>query len=459
MKCPKRVLIGPWTARSIAMDLCTRIGLTCVWGARNYNMRVDTVVNGPILSTLQSLVEPFNHFERSKSDIWVEGTTVFIRPRGESGSGITMDAHDSRILDMTIQAKPAGLIRVLRLLGSRTGNQNNFLAVDPGVEETETTNETLHPITEAVTLRTVTKRRTRKLDNACLSETIDTFRDAMLKVGSAGQVELVPMHLVGRAETISDWDELTLVYPNKIVNQPKEHSRVTTDYVYDPETTFGTLKQQKRTMIMNDYDLEGFCRCQDTRKEIFEDLSSQVTGGGALGSWTFVKAESKKYDRNGAGMYQITTTQYGADGVAGDCHRTIANGEPPGGPGHTVAGNTNSNAQGTPITYGILISSELGAKDITIDNPNLLLEDLLYIKAQALASSGSTEVEISFSAAGMPWIRRGQFITLTGLFAEDGTTPIPLAAALVTEARVEYRETSKTPTYLTYVKALFWEGP
>jgi hypothetical protein len=153
-------------------------------------------------------------------------------------------------------------------------------------------------------------------------------------------------------------------------------------------------------------------------------------------------------------MYQITTTQFGSDGVAGDVRRTTANGTPPGGPGRSLARNASSEQQ---LVHAVLISNAPGAKDITINNRSLLLEHMHIIASQAQQASGATEVEISFSAAGMPWIRRGQYITLTGLFAEDGTTPVPLQPALVTESRIEYRESSESPTYLTYVKALFWE--
>lgn len=458
------VLTSAWRASDIARDLCRRVGLTCIWQTYDYFMREDTTVNGPVLSTIQSLVEAFSHFEPSKVDIWAEGRNLIIRSRGAlgggsltphgnfAGPGFTLDAHDSRITDLVLRAKLNGFIRILRLTGSKTGS-NLFVAQDPGTEDISTTNETLHPVTGEVTLRTITTRTTRKLDNACLNETVETYRDALVQIGTAGQFELLKMHLVSRASTVSDWDDLALAYPNVILNKPKENSRVTIEEVIDPQSSGGTLAPQKRTSIMNSYDLEGYIRMQDTRKEIWDLLP----GGTGLGkTWVLSKSETKKYDRNGAGQYQITTTQYGADGVAGDSHRTVANGAPPGGPGRSVP--TNASTSGLAITYGILISQEPGAKDITINAPDLLLPELLIIANQAKASSGNVEVSITFCAAAMPWIRRGQYITITGLFAEDGTTPIPISTALVTDARVEYREDSESPEYKTYVTAVFWEA-
>jgi hypothetical protein len=460
-------LTGAWRASDIAKELCRRVGLTCLWQTYDYLMREDTTVNGPILSTIQSLIAPFSHFENAKVDIWAEGLTLIIRTRGAmmaagisgahnfAGPGVSLTAHDARISNLVIRAKFNGFIRILKLTGSRTGT-SPFVEVDPGTRTTETTDETLNPKTGDVTARTVTTRVTRIKDNACLSEVVETFRDAFLSVGTAGQFILLPMHPVARETTVSNWDDLELGFPNVILNKPKENSRVTTTDIFDPNggssAALGVLTPQKRTMIMNSYDAEGYIRMQDTRKENW-DLLPGSTGLGK--TWVLAKMETKKYDRNGAGMYQITTTQYGADGVAGDSHRTVANGTPPGGPGRGMP--SNAAFTGTPISYGILISQEPAAKDITIDNPNLLLSDLLVIAQQAKDNSGSTEVSITFTAAGMPWIRRGMYLTLTDLFAEDGTTPIPLPASLITDARVEYREDSEEPTYDTYVTAVFWE--
>ncbi len=53
---------GHWKASTIAKDLCTQVGLELVWDTYDYDLREDVVVNGPILSAIQSLVEPFSHF-------------------------------------------------------------------------------------------------------------------------------------------------------------------------------------------------------------------------------------------------------------------------------------------------------------------------------------------------------------------------------------------------------------
>lgn len=422
------VLPGPWRAEQIAKDLCARVGLKCQYGAPDYQLREDVAVNGPVLGVIQSLVDPFSHFERSKVDIWLEGDTLIVRPRGAAGIGITLDAHDTRITNLMVRQRLVDLVRVVRLTGSRTGS-NPYFAVDPGDAETETVDEIKDG--DLVISRVVTRETKRILDGAVKHQLIETFkRDNDSTSETFGQIA------VSTAETWSLWDDLVLTYPNQIVNSPHERVRTT--------ITTEEGVPVKRTRVIHSYDANNFLQAQET-------ISEDPVGFG----WEVVKSEIKTYRRNGPNMYQITSTQYSSDGRAGEVHRTTALGSPPGGPGRGFGGG-GGEFQGEPITLGKIISTLPGAKDFTVTNASLLMEHLQIILAQAEAASGATEYEINFTAAGIPWIHRGQFIQLTGLTREDGVTPIPLQNSLVSEAKQEYRETSPEPTYLTHVKALFW---
>lgn len=450
------VLHGFRTASAIAKDLAARVGLGLIWNTYDYILREDVTVSGPVLAAIQSLCEPFSHFERSKVDIWAEGGTLIIRNRNATGGGISMDAHDSRITDLVLKAKFTGYVRVLRILGSATGTHGPDFAVDPGFRVDETTEEmgsagpsSFQSSASVTTYDTkiVTRSRIRILDNAQMDQTVSTFKDVIDAQGVLHRAALVSLK-----ETISDWDDLALIFPNTIVNRPKENSRTITESGFDPQAP-GALAPLNRTTITHNYSLDGYLTAQNTTKEVWD---ATPTPRGPQG-WVLDSSETKQYQKNGAGQYQITTTQYGSDGTPGDVRRTMANGTPPGGPGRGLSGSAGGTNE-QQITFATLISTQPGAKDITINNKSLLAQHMTIIAQQARAQSGSTEVEISFTAAGMPWLRRGQYITLTGLFAEDGTTPIVLPAALVTEARIEYRESSESPTYLTYCKAVFWES-
>lgn len=444
-------LHGQWRVSQIIKDLCQRAGLGVSYGGPDYQLREDTVVNGPILGAIQSLIEPFNHFEPSKMDMWVESGILIIRPRGTAGPGAAsqiLDAHDTRITDLMIRQRYLNTIRVLRLVGSRTGTNLN-VAIDPGSRTDVTTDETVDPTTNAVTLKTVTTSLIRILDNAVKSQTVQVFGD---KVNDQGV--LTRGALISEKAIVADWDDLVLGYPNVVVNQPKQHSQVTTESGFNQAigSEHTELVPMNRTTVLHKYSLTGYLTLQDTKKEIWD---TTPTPFGVVG-WILDSREAKAYEDNGAGMYQITTTQFGADGTPGDVRRTTANGTRPGGPGRKTSAGKSANSDET-VTYATVISLAAFAKDLTIQNKSLLQEHLTLIARQAVASSGKTEVEVSFTAAGMPWIKRGQFLQITGLHREDGTTLIPLGAGLVTEARIEYRETKDGPTYKSMVKYVYWE--
>lgn len=442
------VLPGPWTAQRIATDLCQRAGLGCAYGSPDYQLREDFAVNGSVTEAIQQLVQPFSNFESSKADMWVENGVYIVRHRGEgTPSVLTLDVHDARISEMVVLDSDLPKIRVLRMVGSMTGANLN-VAADPGDATRETTDETEEG--GVVTSRVITRERYRILDNAVKSQTIETYEERFTGGISNG------LELVSRKETSSDWDDLVLTFPNQIVNFPKEHTRTIVES--GPDAEFPEFwSPLKRTRIRHAYNGDGYLKMQEVFEEDWEkgdDINPAVSI--ALGHWEPSGSEIKQYRENGAGMYQITTTQISAEGTPGQTRRTTANGTPPGGPGRSVAGNVADNT--IAVTYGVVISQDPLARDVTISNRSLLPEHALKIKAQAIAASGALEREIKFTAAGMPWLRRGQFILLEGLISEGPyEEPITFQPALVTAARLEYREgPDGEPSYKSYVSMVYW---
>jgi hypothetical protein len=433
------ILPGPHTARQICIDLCARVGLGCLYQAPDYTLREDVAVNGPVLQAIQNLVASFSHFERSKVDIWVENKTLIVRSRAgtdgktpTAGPGVSMSVHDARISNLMIRTRFLGYIRVLRLSGAGNGVG---VAVDPGTIDTETTDE----LTNAGVLvsRIVTHETKRVLDGAVKHQFIETYKDPNDGGG---------FRLVSTEDVTSDWDDLQIVFPNTVVNSPKEKRRVIV--LSGVDSTSHLFVPQHRTTIIHAYDPSNFLSAQETIKEDWDSTASKGKGG-----WVPASSETKQYRDNGPGMYQITTCQYGGDGSPGQAQRTTALGTRPGGPGRGSTPNVNDSP---PFTVGVIISTLPSAKDVTISDRNLLPQHLQIILAQARAAHGATESEMSFTAAGMPWLHRGQYIQLTGLFKEDGTTPIPLNNALLSEVKHEYRESNPKPTFLSHVKALWW---
>jgi hypothetical protein len=425
-------VFGKQTARDIAEDLCERVGLSVSFGAPNYRMRENFAVNGSVISALQQLVNPFNYFEPSAYDIWAEGGLVVIRSRETAGPGIDLDAHDARVTDLVIRARGLSSIRVLRLEGSRTGASGGVAVT--GFDDTETVDELEEG--GVIVSRIVTREHTRQIDRAVLSQTVETW-----KLDADDQLVLTAVDSIQ-----SNWDAPEVVFPNTIVNSPKENERTITREGLDED---GNIVPVSRTRISQSYDEDGYLRAQNTTKEDWD-------ADAASGAGQFVRSESetKTYRRSSMGSYQITTTQFDADGAPGATRRTTANGTPPGGPGRGVGSNADVTEE--QVVYATVISNDPGARDITITNKNLLAEHLAIIAGQATRASGATEVEASFTAAGMPWIHRGQTLVLTGL-DDDLGYDIPLQPFLVVEAKLEYRENSENPTYLTHVRGVFYD--
>ena len=468
---PEVVYVGPaLSARYICEDLARRAGLSCLYQTTNYRFLEDFTATGSVLDSIRAVVEPFSHFEPSKADIWVEGTQIIVRARDVGGPASSLSVFDARLSHFDTQARELGRIRVLRLTGGVAINPK-FLAVDPGtpvddspfaagVGELETIENTDETVQQGRVVKRVVLRETRRVrDHAILASRDETYLESVVD-GIRKD-----LRLVSTLDVASDWEPLRLGYPNRIVNSPKELTRTSTTEgltkIQDRitgETTF--VWEPKELVIMSQtYDKDtGFLLSQTTSKDTWDREKRSWSGAP---TW-----EIKTYRKNGAGTYQITTVQHDADGTPGGPKRTTAGGPPPGGPGRRADGRSQlpppergpgdqTPIPGIPVTYAAVIdgSNGRGSRDFSLHNPNLLENDLAVIAAQARQASGKTEVELSFTAAAIPWLRRGQRLQLTGLEDEAGGS-IPLQLALVTECKHEFREGQ---SYRSHIKACWWE--
>ena len=447
------VVIGVVLASAIAADLCTRVGLTCSWGAPDYTMREDFEVKGTVLGGVQQLVEPFNHFEPSKVDVYLNGTVLVVRQRGgEAAGAIAMNVHDARITSFMIRRHFLGYIRVLSLFSSAAaadsaGGPPNICP--PGVyvfstSESDTEDEVsddTHGVVSRLSVHTVQ----RDFDNAVLSQisTVEKWDGAASPPG---------LRTLSVSTTTNGWPSLPILIGADGVQSvpyvPPMENSITNAVKYDSKGNGTSI----RTSIYPKYDSTGYKISDTTVIETFPPDKPSTT-----------RTEVKTYRKNGLQMTEITSLRND-----GSLRKTSANGTPPGGPGRGTVilsgvcglgddpgGGTGGGGEGSSLAFAVLISSEITAKDVSMSNNNLRLADLNLIAAQALAASGSTETEISFTAANIPWLNRGDYLALTGLENEAGD-PIPLSTALITEAKHEYRENGPNPTSLTHVRASYW---
>jgi len=465
---PEVVYVGPaLSARYICENLALRAGLSCLYQAPDYKFLEDFHATGSVMDSMLAVVEPFSHFEPSKVDVWVEGTQLILRSRSVASGSTSLSVFDARLTDLMGRSRRLARIRVLRLTGGVAINPK-FLDVLPGepVDESpfavgiseqeivENTDETLKD--GRVVARVVTRETRRVRDRAVLASHEDTYLETV-------DDGVRYLRHVTSVDVASDWDSLQLGYPNHIVNSPKEHRRTSITEgrteITDPITGESTWvwRPQLRVIVSPAHDPEsGFLRSQ---------LTSTESWNVETRDWGPATFETKSYRKNGAGSYQVTTTPHAEDGTPEGHKRTTAGGPPPGGPGRRADGRSTAipivqpgdqtPIPGIPVTYAVVIDGApgRGSRDFSLTNGNLLENDLRIIAGQAVAATGKTEVELSFTAHGISWLRRGQRLALTGLEDESGGS-IPLQLALVTECKIEYREGQ---SYKTYVKACWWE--
>lgn len=433
-------LPGSWRASTLCTDLAKRVGLNCSYQATDYTLREDVEVSGPILGAIQQMIAPFCQFEPFKIDIYIEGKMLMIRQRqglaeAPKPGGPVVDpmnvfsVYDARMLDFMLRAHYLDYIRTVRLTGAPYGD------CEGAIIEVHTDETTSGEGDDSVSTRIVETRTIRTPDNAELSSVKETYT-----TDSDGT-----MRLSERANKNSVWDGLLFDKNCKLLRQAFQRSSQTHIDVLDPDDK--TMGPGGRTTIRYIYDVLGFLAAEESLFETFNKDDNVFEDS---------KKEVKTYRDDGLKGYKCITTTFEAtsDGMKFSSQRTSsASGSRPGGPGRGPA----SNSVDVPHYFKVgIVDNVPGAKDFSYNNDNLLQAHLQEIFDQAKASSGAWEYEMNFIMVNVPWLRKGQMLKLTGMVAEDGTTPIPLQAALITEIKTEYIETGPNPTSLQTVKAVWW---
>jgi len=339
------------------------------------------------------------------------------------------DIKDARISSQMIRFRVLDFIRTVRLTGMPKTSPCLSGLLEYNVV---TTDEIIDNVTGNVTTRIVETRTLRIPDDAELRSVKETW------IGDSVGGSMAFPNL--KSETFFNQDLLFFDANCNILGNPRLNGSVTIESTMEE----GEIK---RKTIKYSYDGDGFMRAEEMTEE---DKNADTK------NWEPFKREIKTYRRPSVKMVQTTTETFGPDTDGSwtpsqDTRRSTGSGLPPGGPGRAPQSNAVSSP---PIGVAAIISGAPGAKDISYSNPNLTEADLQVIMGQAVAASGAVEMEVNFTAVGVPWLRRGQRMALTGLSADDGT-PIPLQTMFVTEVRTEFDEASATS--LSSVKAAWWE--
>jgi hypothetical protein len=433
-------LPGTWRASTIITDLARRCGLTCSYQAPDYIVRDDLEVNGPVLQVIQTLIQPFSFFEPYKIDVWVTGSTLNVRqrqglvespgPLGPTPGDLnTITAHDARIQSLTIRARYLDFIRLFRATGGPTG------PCASGADLLEAFSEQYDTFEGGTSSRVTISGRKIKVLSAIFDQTkevynLDTFR------------------LESRETTTNTWQPIVFDANCRMVNSPKRTSSQIYVESADPDTHL--LAASKLITISYSYDTENFLTLQvSATQEVidgeFQTTAKEVTRIVDNGIKEF-NSETSTYERDSDGNLSHVSTRSGQGG-----------GHRPGGPGRAPKSNIMLSAGGIIPYVAKVIDDVPGAKDFSLNNTNLSQAQLNTIYDQAVASSGCFEYEVMFTAANIPWIKKGQMLHLTDLHDEGGVREIVIRTFLVVEAKVEYDNSDvNNPRSLSQVRGVFW---
>lgn len=435
-------LPGAWRASTVCRDLANRVGLTGSYQAPDYALRKDVEVNGPANAAIQQIIAPFCHFEPFKTDVWVEGKTLMVRQRQglvESpgllgptpGMLNTVSVGELRTTQLKIRAHYLDFIRVLRVIGQQ--KDSRCLAIDSTADETHEAEF----VQAGVRFNTVVKRHFRITDDATFKKITETYN-------------LTTLGLETRETVEGDWEPLVFNSNCELTTSPKHLGDVTT--WEERSTDDNIMRVVKKSDMKKNYDANGFIISQETVTYFAEN-----TAGAHLEPAT---REFQTFLENGIKMWTHGVAKYSIDRdgkeTLDDFSSSPGAGLRPGGPGRAPASTYKPGESGARWQRGEIVDNVPGAKDITITDDNLDQQGVNAVFEQGKASSGAMEYEVQFTAAQIPWVKKGMMLKITGLMYEDGVTAVDLPEFLVLDARIIHTEDSEHPSSLVQVKGVFW---
>jgi hypothetical protein len=430
-------LPGLWRASTVCADLAARVGLVCSYQAPDYILREDLNVSGSVFSAIQQLIAPLCNFEPFKVDVWTEGKTLMIRqrqglveepgPLGPVPSILnTISVAEARITTFLIRSHFLGQIRLFRAIGAF------IICPDPNAAE---------PFAETIEQTAAATDGLRSINLRINTNGLRRLADGAEMIVQKETWDLDESTLVSREVTTHFWDGALTDTNCKIINSPLERGSQTRIENIDP--TDAVFRHTSTVTVNMTYDHEDFLVLQTTETESLVDNKFVTT-----------KKEVLRYFDNGAKLHKVETTTFtgGTEGLTLESSSNVPGSGPrPGGPGRAM----RETAGGVRAFAESIIDNNPGAKDFTLQNVSMTQTLINTIQTQAKASSGAFEYEVQFTAANIPWLKKGMMLSLTGMTFEDGS-PFVLPNMFVMDTRIIHTENNAQPSSLTQVKCLFW---
>ena len=429
--------IGTFRASEIAREVVEVCGLTLSWECRDYTLVQDFDAVGRPLDVLRKLIEPWSQVEPLQVDLFIQGTVVICRPRSLTPTpDYTFSIHDARIKSLTIRKRRARRFGDVELYGKPIATGY--------VDGSPTEAEEIIPVSEAKDESGAVLQRVVKIITYRMPErTVIRAREQTYSRSSGGSLEMVK-----EEDTKNEWEAVR--YDDRgALNQPKQISQETTISSNNLNGKAIPYQPISQHYVSFDYDSEGYQSLALTRKWALDQRKNGLVENERVtrtlkdvSNLEVEEVTSVEKPTKSGGWYEAQRDVNKSAGVRPKGPR----------PGRTLGG-----AAGVPTKLIQTLSTHIWAEDVQYSNPNLSAEDLAFIMAQFAAASGLWEYELTLTYLAMPWIRKGNVLSLTGLLAEDGT-PIPLEPALVVQQTLNYDEASSSPSMLSQIRAMCWSG-
>jgi len=462
--------VGLFRASEIANKVVEAVGLSLSWSCRDYTILEDFDASGRPVDILMKLVEPWSQVEPFKVDIFIQGTTVFCRERPASfPADYTYNAKDARINKKTIRKitpwKAGTLYGKVTLYGRLVPKRGGVVVLpgeqppDPPAlpqpvipwESEESRLSKTQDANGLVLTQVFTVTTLRMPDKLAIKVVERTFNRQGKGAGSL-------LKLISEKVTENEYERSR--YDDRgPINRPKQLIQYVLSKGIHKSDKTKTFKEINKEETEFGYDSKGYQDLTYTRKWEL-NLKKQQLQETERVIKSLRDVEDLKVEQ--------ATSIYKAKGTDGefylsqyDCQTSAglrpAGPRPPkptaAAPSPTASGG--SDVPKEAIVLEQTISSDLRAVDIRYSNENMTEADLAYIMSKFEAANGKWAYELEIEYVSMPWLRKGNVLSITGLKAENGTTDIPLQPALVTDQRLQYLE-GENPVMISLLTARYW---
>lgn len=452
--------LGPWTASKIAADILLTAGvpLTLSWEIRDYNVLETFDATGRIIDAIKKLVEPFMLVEPFKADIFVRNGVLIIRYRNQPNQihepDLSMDLTTLRRTNLKIRKRPMRKIGRVILRGQKVPQG---LVVASGTDGAQQGSN----LTLAVTSKTfdangnVVAMTDTTFTYLLPARLLETEIKTTYTNPTGGSLTLTARESLHREYTFIG-GQFTAAGPIKAPNISAEttvHEGFRLDngawailqidevsHQYD-QLQFMIQSSNLVKKLNTKGSMERVSMVIETHRDLAPLMVERI-----VENYVFSTQSSSASAALGSQSPVLVSRQ-----------SQVSGGYRPGGPSPSRLGASGNQVVGsvTAIVDRVLIA-DATLQIYTYENANLNTDDLNFIADEFAAANNLYEYEVVLMGVAVPWLRRGMYLQITGLTAEDGVTAIPIPVLLVSEVNTQYTEDG-TPSYtMPTVRGFAW---